>query len=184
MAAAKKYGGNGKAVPPEIVTQIKQLHAEGEMTSEIAKRFELSRTTVVNYLRMDDPPRPDAPKRSDLKNYIPDQEQDSVRPHGYELPKRDEDAYDVLIFNVQGMGTKEYVGRLKYYPNLWDMCRLCAEAGIPKAGTLNFLDYDNCFERGIKEIEGEIQSLGGAKVGEYLITKLTNNPVHPQELLR
>ncbi len=177
-----KYGGIGKPIPMEVIEQIKRMRAEGASVSEVAEALEVSRTTVLNYEKEGRLPKPTRVSQASRMDYIPEEEPESPRPYGYEMPKREADAYDVLLFNVKGMGNAEISRMFKHYPNYWDMRRLCRDGGFTDA--MDFFDYDDCFQKGIEEVNGEILSIGGAKIGEFLITILMQENVHPQELFR
>lgn len=174
-----------KVLTNELADQIAQMRDEGMLLREIANKLGIAMSSVS---RADNNRgreyKPAAAPRSTPKDFIPDPEPERPRPHGYEMPKRDAPAYDVLVYNIEGMEGVELSRQFVYYPNIWDMCRLCRDAGIPRAGTLNFQHYGNCLAKGIREIEGIIISAGGKQIGEYLITKLTNEAVHPQEGFR
>lgn len=169
----------------ELADQITQMRDEGITLREIADMLGVAVSTIS---RADNNRgreyKPAAAPRSTPKDFIPDPEPERPRPHGYEMPKRDAPAYDVLVYNIEGMEGVELSRQYVYYPNIWDMCRLCRDAGIRRAGTLNFQDHVNCLKRGIREIKGIIISAGGKQIGEYLITKLTGAAVHPQEVCR
>lgn len=170
----------------ELADQITQMRDEGITLREIADMLGVAVSTISradNNRGREYKPVLKQP-RGTPRDYIPEPEPELPRPHGYEMPKRDAPAYDVLVYNIEGMEGVELSRKFVYYPNIWDMCRLCRDAGIQRAGALNFQHYGNCLAKGVREIEGIIISAGGKQIGEYLITKLTNEAVHPQEVCR
>ena len=79
------------------------------------------------------------------------------------------------------MGNKEFARQFKYYPNYIDMRDLCHDNGFDSAH-----DFEDVppMQAGDKAVYGVVYTIGYGKVGEYLITMLTDEPVALQELLR
>lgn len=90
--------------------------------------------------------------------------------------------YEVFMFNVRHKRGLEATMYTHFYPNHADMMRLCRKYGI---GASDFEDTNNCMDPNVRVIYGRvIGNTSNHAIGEYQITKLTNDPVTVDELLR
>lgn len=163
------------AVTSKMVQEMIQLREQGARNCDIARRMGISDSTVSVYLK----------HGGYRQREIGDRDTDLVPGErwvvkGYEKPKRDKPHYEVLIFNLVDQPKFEATRRFVYYPNLTDMLDFCHENGCSRA--IDFEDRDDCFKE--KYVYGSIFSSGHAVIGEYLISRLGPEPVHPQETFR
>lgn len=90
--------------------------------------------------------------------------------------------YEVFLFNVKGKKGLEATMHTHFYPNHTDMMRFCLEYGVNAA---DFEDTDNCLDPNVRVIYGHVTGkTADLLIAEYQITKLTNDPVTVDELLR